>query len=317
MILTLAAAMAGTAFPAMARSLSVEARIPLGPVRGRIDHLAIDLEGMRLFVAELGNDSVGVVDLRAGKVVDTIDGLAEPQGVGWEPGTHTLWVANARDGSVRIFDGSTLKPVGRIDLGDDADNVRMAGGKVFVGYGGGALAVIDPVSRRVVATLPLAGHPEGFQVDPDSNRAFVNVPDKREIAVVDLRLARQEASRSTDRFRATFPMALLPDGGTAVVARRPAALLRYDPTGKLAWTKPTCGDADDVFFDESRRSFDVSCGDGKVAIQPDRADGADERTPTAQGARTSLFSPQLDRLYVAAPARGGPAVIIVLKSLVD
>jgi hypothetical protein len=306
---------AGTTFPANAASLTVEARIPLGSVKGRIDHLAIDLDGGRLFVAELGNDTVDVVDLRAGKVVQRISGLAEPQGVGWEPKTRTLWVANARDGSLRVFDGTTLEPVGRIDLGDDADNVRIAAGQVFVGYGNGALAVIDPASRKVTVTVPLAGHPEGFQIDAASNRAVVNVPDKREIAVLDLNSGKQTASRLTGPYRANFPMALLPDAGTAAIARRPAALLRYDTRGELAWARPTCGDADDVFFDPARRRFYVSCGDGKVEVQADQRDGSDEPVKTAQGARTSFYSPEFDRLYVAAPARDGPAEIIVLKPL--
>jgi hypothetical protein len=61
--------------------LALQSKIPLGEVSGRIDHLAIDPKRQRLFVAELGNNSVGVVDLAAGKVMRRIDGLSEPQGV--------------------------------------------------------------------------------------------------------------------------------------------------------------------------------------------------------------------------------------------
>ena len=78
--------------------LRLEAKILLGDVRGRIDHLAVDLKRQRLFVAELGNDSVGVVDLTTHSLLRTITGLNEPQGVGYEPSTDTLYVANARDG---------------------------------------------------------------------------------------------------------------------------------------------------------------------------------------------------------------------------
>src|ERR1700722_10409148 len=63
--------------------LQLEGKIPLGAVRGRIDHMAIDLERRRLFVAELGNDSVGVVDLKGGSVLRRISGLREPQGAGY------------------------------------------------------------------------------------------------------------------------------------------------------------------------------------------------------------------------------------------
>ena len=60
--------------------LILEAKIPLGQVSGRIDHLGIDVKRQRLLVAELGNNSLGVVDLAAGKVLSRIAGLSEPQG---------------------------------------------------------------------------------------------------------------------------------------------------------------------------------------------------------------------------------------------
>src|SRR5438445_3478561 len=105
--------------------LVVEAKIPLGDVSGRIDHLSIDMKRQRLFVAELGNNSLGVVDLAAGKVLRRIDGLSEPQGVAYVPFTDSIFVANAGDGSVRVLRGDDLAPVGRVELGDDADNVRV------------------------------------------------------------------------------------------------------------------------------------------------------------------------------------------------
>src|SRR5438132_2246504 len=88
--------------------LVLEQKIPLGKVSGRIDHLAVDLDRQRLFVAELGNNSVGVVDLKERRVIANIAGLKEPQGVGYVPSTDTLYVANAGDGSVRLFQGPDL-----------------------------------------------------------------------------------------------------------------------------------------------------------------------------------------------------------------
>ena len=152
-----ASATAQTAGP----PLVLEAKIPLGAVRGRIDHLAIDLKRQRLFVAELGNDSLGVVDLAARNVLRTITGLSEPQGVGYEPATDTVYLANAGDGSVRVLRGEDLAPIGRIELGDDADNVRVdsQGKRVLIGYGKGALAIIDPASRAKTGDIRLSGHP--------------------------------------------------------------------------------------------------------------------------------------------------------------
>ena len=70
----------------------LERKIPLGEVRGRIDHLAVDLKRNRLFVAELENDTVAVVDLDASKVMRVISGLKRPQGLGYHPWTDALYV---------------------------------------------------------------------------------------------------------------------------------------------------------------------------------------------------------------------------------
>ena len=116
---------AGTSAQTASPPLVIDAKIPLGQVSGRIDHLGIDLERKRLLVAELGNNSLSVVDLAAGKVLSRVAGLAEPQGAAYIPSSDSIFVANAGDGSVRVLRGEDLAPIGRIDLGDDADNVRV------------------------------------------------------------------------------------------------------------------------------------------------------------------------------------------------
>ena len=163
---TMLAALVGLLFPAASRAedpapLVLEAKIPLGDVSGRIDHLSVDMKRQRLFVAELGNNSLGVVDLAAGKVLRAIAGLKEPQGVAYVDFADSIYVANAGDGSVRVLGGDDLASIGRIELGDDADNVRVDAqhSRVLVGYGKGALAVIDPATRTKVADIRLKGHP--------------------------------------------------------------------------------------------------------------------------------------------------------------
>src|SRR5258708_2557088 len=143
--------------PAEAALLQLEAKIALGNVRGRIDHMAVDQKRQRLFVDELGNDSVGIVDLANRKVISRIPGLKEPQGVGYEPSSDTLYVANAGDGSVRLFEGDNYKSAGQIELGSDADNIRVdaATKRVFIGYGSGALAAIDPAARSRGGGIPV------------------------------------------------------------------------------------------------------------------------------------------------------------------
>jgi DNA-binding beta-propeller fold protein YncE len=192
--------------------LLLEAKIPLGKVSGRIDHLAIDLDRKRLFVAELGNNSVGIIDLQRGQVVRRLVGFREPQGVSFFSGNDTLYVANAGDGSVQFFQGEALTPAGRLELHDDADNVRVdeEGHRVIVGYGSGGLAVVDPSDHAKVADISLMAHPESFQIDKASNRIFANVPDKSEIAVVDIASGRQVAAWPVGEARANSQWQLMP-----------------------------------------------------------------------------------------------------------
>jgi DNA-binding beta-propeller fold protein YncE len=297
-------------------ALALEAKIPLGAVSGRIDHLAIDLARRRLFVAELGNDSVGIVDLAEGKLLHRIAGLKEPQGVGYVPGSDVLYVANAGDGSLHRYRGGDFAPAGVLQLGDDADNIRVGPGadRLVVGYGKGALALIDAASGRKTGEIPLAGHPEAFQLDPSGARIYVNVPDANEIAIVDRGAAKQIASWRLKEAGSNFPMAL--DAAARrllVVYRRPALLAVFDTSsgtviGKIA----ICGDADDVFVDAKRQRVYVSCGDGALAILERQGDGYREmgRVPTLSGARTSLWVPELDRLFLAVRARGNERAAI-------
>jgi DNA-binding beta-propeller fold protein YncE len=288
-------------------------------VSGRIDHLGIDLKRKRLLVAELGNNSLGVIDLAAGKVLRRIAGLSEPQGVAYVPFSDSVFVANAGDGSVRVLRGEDLAPIGRIELGDDADNVRAdtARNRVLVGYSKGALAVIDPLSLTKTADIRLKAHPEGFQIDETGTQVFVNVPDAREISVVDLATG-STGSLPTQGAGSNFPMAI--DGDThriLVVFRSPPTLMALSSQdGLVAVKTETCSDADDVFVDHKRRRVYVSCGEGAVhVLEPVQAGYRQlARVPTAPGARTSLFVPELDRLFVAVRAASNePAAIWVFR----
>jgi len=315
-----AAAILVSPAPGADAQLILEAKVPLGQVRGRIDHLAVDVARQRLFVAELGNDTVGVVDLAHHTVLRTLTGLHEPQGVGYEPTTDTLYVANAGDGAVQLFQGAELAAVGRIDLGDDADNVRIdpTTHRVIVGYGKGALAIIDPVSRKKIGDIKLKGHPESFQITSDGSQGFVNVPDAHEIAGVSFAQNRQTASWLPDGLRANFPMTLDRAAGRIhVVFRHRATLAAFDmQSGKKLYSIETCGDSDDVFFDSNRSLAYVSCGEGFVEVIADRGNNYAEeaKLSTIGGARTSLFVPEVDRYFLAVRASGQtPAAIWIFK----
>jgi DNA-binding beta-propeller fold protein YncE len=322
-LFALAIALAGLAAPARADpGLVVESRIALPGVAGRIDHMAVDLARKRLLVAELGDGTLDVVDLAAGRQIRRIAGLREPQGVGYAPRADLVAVASAGDGSVKLFRGEDLAPVGTVGLGEDADNIRLdpRTGNLVVGYGSGALAAIDPERRAKIGEVRLAAHPEAFAIDAATRRAYVNVPDAGETAVVDLASMKQTGAWRLPELRANFPIAVDAVGATvATVFRRPPRLVLIDTrTGAPIARLDTCGDADDVFFDPKRRRIYVSCGAGFVDVFEAGASGAyarRSRVETAAGARTSLFVPEFDRLFVAARAGllRSEAAILVLR----
>jgi DNA-binding beta-propeller fold protein YncE len=303
-------------------ALEVESKIPLGDVRGRIDHLAIDLNRQRLYVAELGNDTVGVVDLKDRKLVRVLTGFREPQGIGYVASTDTVYVANAGDGSVRLFQGADLTPIGQIALGDDADNIRVddAAHRVFVGYGSGALAVIDATSRTKVADIALKAHPESFQLEGGGPHIFVNVPDAHEIALVDRSTNKQIAGWPTRDLRANFPMALDETRGHLLaVFRHPARVGVFrEADGTPLTVLETCADSDDVFVDSKRHRVYVSCGEGFVDVLREQGNGYAQiaHLATVSGARTALFVPAIDRFVLAVRATATePAAIWVFRPL--
>lgn len=302
--------------PAPAQSLVLDRTIELPDVRGRLDHLDIDVEGSRLFLAALGAGSLEVVDLGAAKRIARIAPLGEPQGVAYLSRSHRLVVASGRSGRLDAYDAIGSAAVASVVHLDDADNLRFdsAANRLFVGYGQ-ALAVLDPQTLQVLRRWPLAGHPEAFVVESGGRYVYVNVPSASHIAVVDRRSDRIAATWPVAGASGNFAMALDAASHRLFVAtRRPALLLAYDTdSGQRVGELAICGDADDLFFDSTRRQLYAVCGEGKVDVIRQRdADHYEmgERVATAPGARTGLFVPGRSALLVAAPARPGVAAEI-------
>ncbi|MDI9846437.1 hypothetical protein QM467_00025 [Rhodoblastus sp. 17X3] len=305
----------GEAPAATVPELTLAEAIPLGAVKGRLDHMAIDLRRGRLFVAELANNSLAVIDLKAGKLAQRIKGLSEPQGVAYAPETDRLFIANGGTGVVQMRKGDDLALIREIALGEDADNIRLDGpDRVIVGYGGGALAVLDAASSEKTTDIPLAAHPEAFLPEPGGDRIFVNEPRVLRTAVI-ARASRQETAHwGAPGAAANFPMALDVKGRRLfIVYRLPALIAAIDTSsGALSSQFATCRDADDVFHDAARDRVYVICGEGAIAVLDASHGGLRSQSllQTRSGARTGLFAPERDRLFVAVPAHAGrPAEI--------
>src|SRR6266404_3108171 len=184
--------------------------IPLPDVDGRIDHFGVDIQRQRLFMSALGNGTVEVFDLGAGKRIYSIKGLHEPQGVFYVPESNRIFVAGGVDVTCKIFDGDSYALLRTLPSLDDADNLRYdaARKQVWVGYGSGALGDLDAASGDRMGDAKLAAHPESFQLEASGARVFVNVPYAGHIAVIDRTKRAILATWPTGDARANFPMAL-------------------------------------------------------------------------------------------------------------
>ncbi len=322
-LLIIAATLGCAVSLAQAPALKLEREIPLPGVEGRIDHLSVDLEGQRVFIAALGNGTVEVVDLHQGQRAGEIKGLKEPQGLLYLPANHSLYVATGGDGMVRVYSGRTLALTGSVFVGDDADNLRWdhETESIMVGYGKGAIAMLPTnLGSKVTEEVRLPAHPESFQVSANGSGLFVNLPGDQSVASINKAGLVVKARWGNLGARANFPMAVDPgDSRFFIACRTPAQLLALNTkTGSVVERIDTVGDADDLFFDQSRARIYVIGGEGFVDVVSAPESGklnSIAHIPTAAGARTGLFVPAWNKLLVAAPHRGATPARLLVYSL--
>ncbi len=293
--------------------------IALPGVKGGFDLMAVDAPGQRLFLAAEENGSLEILDLKAKQRLKSIGGMDEPKWVVYRAESHRLFVSNG-DGKVRTFDSRTYA-AGRIyEFREKANNLRfdLATGELFVGIGKkfGALSIINTRTDTLGAEIPLANFPKQFEIDGD--RIYVNVPTSNHIAVV---------SRSQGKVIATWPVRTAKDNIPMGFDRASHRLFVGCESGKLAVFDSVTGheitsldidaEPDGVHYDANRRLIYLSCGAGFVdVVRQLNADHYEriDRIPTAKGAATSLFVPELDRLYLAVPAQNNqPAELRILR----
>lgn len=285
--------------------------IPLPGVKGRFDHFAIDAKGQRLFVAALGNNTLEVIDLAAGKRLQSLSGMSKPTGVLYLSEPNQVLVANGDDGTLKLLRGSDFKVLHNLKDLADADNLRFdpASKFVWLGYGEGALGIIDTTAVKTAGRVKLPAHPESFQLEKQGPRIFVNVPDAKQIAVIDRTRRTVVETWPMETFKANFPMALDEANHRLFIGcRQPACLVVLDTTtGKSIADLSISSDIDDLFYDASRKRLYLSCGQGFLDTTEQSTPDTYKmisKLPTAPGARTAFFSSELDRLYLAVPERG-------------
>jgi DNA-binding beta-propeller fold protein YncE len=291
--------------------LAMVRAIELPRVEGRIDHLALDSTAEKLFVAALGNNTVEVVDVKAGAHLKSLPGFREPQGIASVPDAKMIAVANGQGDGIQLIDANEYRFGTAVSLGEDSDNVRYdpTAKRLYVGYGSGALAAIGPTDGKVLGRVKLAGHPESFQLERTGPLIYVNVPTAGHIAVVDRNALKVTATWPVSGARSNYPMALDEANHRMFIGcRKPAKVLVYDTTsGKEIGAFDIVGDTDDMFLDSKRQRLYVAGGEGFIDVLDARTPATLTRVArisTAAGARTALFAPEKRQLYLAVPHRG-------------
>src|SRR5215469_2354842 len=319
-LILIALLFSGRSLAQESKVLTLESSILLPAVKGRIDHFSVDVMGQRLFVAAVENHTLEVIDLNAGQVVHTVKDLAEPQGVYYDASTNHLFVACGLDGVTKVLDGTTFQTLATVKFPDDADNIRYdpRSKGVIVGYAGakqlrkreeatGGLGFIDENGKKI-ADIVVDAHPESFQLETHGSRIFVNVPDKKEIEVID-GVKRSVFARWPVSAEDNFPMALDEANHRLLVGVwKPAQMLAFDTeTGKQVAAGEIAGKTDDLFYDSSRhRVYVLTSQQFLEVFEQKDSDHYNRiaRYPIPPGSQTGLFVSEWGKLFVAVPAQG-------------
>lgn len=311
------------------QALRLAQTIPVPNVKGRIDHMEVDVKGKRLFVAGLENGSLEVVDLKAGKWLKSVPGFQKPQGIAYVQSLNKVFVASGDDGMLRVFRGDTLELLDsiKLDLGPNRVAYDPHTKLLYVGYGGkdagkdyGEVGIIDTRSDKHIGDVQVAAHPAELLLDKSGNTLFVFVSAESKVQVVDTR-SRKVVS--------TWPVSSQRNGDGALDeathrlflgTRTPPEMIAMDSSsGKEIAHLPTVEGMDGVYFDAARKRIYVSGGRGfdvgyVFCYQQTDLDHYQTlgKIPTRPGAGTSFWSPELNRYYVAAPAHdnAGAAILV-------
>jgi DNA-binding beta-propeller fold protein YncE len=280
-----------------------------GPAGG-LDHLAIDSRRGRLFVANTSNNSLDIVDLKAGMLLRQVPGQGRIRGIAYAPDLDRVFVGNGTGGVFNALDGQDYALLKSLPLGDDADNVRYnpATRRIYVVHADEELAVIEADGYATRSPIPLPKSLGAFQLEAGRPRMYVNAKAAGLVVAIDTR---------KDEIIGRFPVA--PAGVNAALAidepnhrlfvgcrRDPSLVVMDSDTGRVVARVPIPGDVDDLYHDAKRRRIYASCGDGAIAvIRQDDADRYEALATirTVPGARTSLFDAEAGRLFLAVPRR--------------
>jgi len=297
---------------APAAELELVQKIPLKGKAGGLDHLALDAKRDRLFLANKANNTLDVVDLKAGKLLKQVTGQTGIQGVAYAADLDRVFVGLGSGGLCNIFDGADYRPLKTIKFFDDADNVRYDPARhlTFVAHAEKALGVVDAQTFAVKADIKLPGAAEGFQIETGRPRLFLVLPTPSQLVVIDPEKKEITGTHPVKMAGGGHPVALDEADKRIFIGCRqaPMVVVMDSETGKEITGVPIPKDVDDLFYDAKRKRLYASCGEGFLAVirQLD-ADHYEvkEKVETVKQAKTSLFDAESNRLFLAVPRQPG------------
>jgi hypothetical protein len=307
--------------PFGAELLKLEKEISMPDVKGRIDHMDVNLKARIVYMAALGNNTLEVIDIANGKLIHSIKGLDEPQGVGYVPQRNEIVVANGGNGDCYFYSADSFEKVATVHLSSDADDIRVdsAAKKIYVGYGSGGIAVIDADTHKQVGDVQVPAHPEGFQIDKVLDRLYVNLPDAGIVGVISLSEMKLIGKWRNNTLAANFPMAIDTIQHHVFIGyRKPARMLVMNGRNNKAISSlDIVGDTDDLYYDNYSNTIYISGGDGSINLFKEEGSTYKQiaNIPTSNGARTSLLIPQLRLFAVAARAAAGKSAALLVYQL--
>lgn len=293
--------------------------IPMPNVKGRIDHMDVDVKGKRLLVAGLENGSVEVVDLAAGKWSKSIPGFKKTQGIAYVPSLNKVFVASGDDGMLRVFRGDTLELLDslKLELGPNRVAFEPNSEILYVGYGGkdagkdyGQVGIIDSKTDKSLGDIKVEAHPAELLLDKSGKTLYVFISAASKVQVVDTKKREVVATWSTSSQRNGDGALDEKTHRLFLGTRTPPQMIVMDSgSGKEVAVLPTVEGMDGVYFNEKQKRIYISGGrDNDVGYifiyQQKDADHYEAigKIPTRSGAGTSFWSPELNRFYVGAPA---------------
>ncbi|HYV38920.1 MAG TPA: hypothetical protein VE988_24765 [Gemmataceae bacterium] len=289
-------------------SLKLVQTIELVGKAGKLDHLFVDVTNQRLFLANKVNNTLDIVDLKAGKLIKQVTGQGGAQGVVYAPDLDRVFVALGTGGFCNIFSGKDYQLVKTVKFADDADNVRYdpIAKRVYVAHAESLLGVIDATNYEILADIKLPGPAEAFQLQPAAKRLYLNAPSSAEVVVIDTEKNTIVNRHKIKSAGMNYTIALDEANKRMFIGCRkePMVVVMDLESGKEITSVAIPGDNDDLFYDVKRKRLYASCGEGFIAVinQID-ADNykLHEKIATVKDAKTSFYDAETSRLYLACP----------------